>query len=101
MEGEWRHMNAHKAYYDMLHFVTDAQQGIPKLCSCGSIKKENVDEEDTYDSLGKDISSAKTTRMTGCISSNHGLWVCNTRLRGSKYGFTTMRTFRESAKNLR
>ncbi|WZZ91530.1 hypothetical protein YC2023_120109 [Brassica napus] len=35
----------------MLHFVADAQQGIPKLCPCGSITKESVDEEDTYDYL--------------------------------------------------
>ncbi|KAL0806401.1 hypothetical protein Bca101_098893 [Brassica carinata] len=29
----------------------DAQQGIPKLCPCGSITKEVVDEEETYDYL--------------------------------------------------
>nr|VDD33234.1 unnamed protein product [Brassica oleracea] len=44
-------MKAHKAYYNMLHFVADAQQGIPKLCPCRSITKEVVDEEDTYDYL--------------------------------------------------
>ncbi|KAF3596065.1 hypothetical protein DY000_02020517 [Brassica cretica] len=51
MEEEQRDMKAHKAYYDMLDFVADAQQGIPKLCPCGSITKEFVDEEDTYDYL--------------------------------------------------
>ncbi|WZZ68777.1 hypothetical protein YC2023_080147 [Brassica napus] len=40
MEDELRDMKAHKAYYNMLHFVADAQQGIPKLCPCGSITKE-------------------------------------------------------------
>ncbi|CAH8386061.1 unnamed protein product [Eruca vesicaria subsp. sativa] len=49
----------------------------------------------TTTSLGKDTSSAKTTRMAGYISYNHGLWGCNKRLRGSKYGFTTMKTFSE------
>ncbi|KAG2316441.1 hypothetical protein Bca52824_019563 [Brassica carinata] len=44
-------MKAHKAYYNMLHAVADAQQGIPKLCPCGSITKEIVDEEDTYEYL--------------------------------------------------
>ncbi|KAG2296607.1 hypothetical protein Bca52824_043276 [Brassica carinata] len=51
MEEELRDMKAHKAYYNMLHFVANAQQGIPKLCPCGSITKEVVDEEDTYDYL--------------------------------------------------
>ncbi|KAG2295706.1 hypothetical protein Bca52824_042375 [Brassica carinata] len=51
MEEELRDMKARKAHYDMLHFVADAQQGIPKLCPCGSITKESVDEEDTYDYL--------------------------------------------------
>ncbi|XP_033143436.1 uncharacterized protein LOC103855413 isoform X2 [Brassica rapa] len=51
MEDELRDMKAHKAYYNMLHFVADAQQGIPQLCPCGSITKEVVDEEDTYDYL--------------------------------------------------
>ncbi|KAG2313473.1 hypothetical protein Bca52824_025030 [Brassica carinata] len=51
MEEELRDMKAHKAYYNMLHFISDAQQGIPKLCPCGSITKEIVDEEDTYDYL--------------------------------------------------
>ncbi|KAF2561296.1 hypothetical protein F2Q70_00014698 [Brassica cretica] len=51
MEEELRDMKAHKAYYNMFHFVSDAQQGIPKLCPCGSITKEFVDEEDTYDFL--------------------------------------------------
>lgn len=71
----------------------ESTQRIPKLCPCGSITKEFVDEEDT--------SSAKTTRMTGCISGNHRLWVCNKKLRGSKYGFTSMRNFWESARHLR
>ncbi|KAL0856538.1 hypothetical protein Bca101_061691 [Brassica carinata] len=51
MDEEQRDMKAHKAYYNMLHAVADAQQGIPKLCPCGSITKEIVDEEDTYDYL--------------------------------------------------
>ncbi|CAH8373134.1 unnamed protein product [Eruca vesicaria subsp. sativa] len=51
MEEEQRHKKAHKTYYDMLHFFTDAQQEIPKLCPYGSITKEIVDEEDTYDYL--------------------------------------------------
>ncbi|KAL0729638.1 hypothetical protein Bca4012_025731 [Brassica carinata] len=49
MEEELRDKKAHKAYYQMLDFVANAQQGIPKLCPCGSITKEVVDEEDTYD----------------------------------------------------
>ncbi|KAG2286938.1 hypothetical protein Bca52824_046542 [Brassica carinata] len=44
-------MKAHKDYYNMLHYVADAQQGIPQLYPCGSITKEVVDEEDTYDYL--------------------------------------------------
>ncbi|KAG2271318.1 hypothetical protein Bca52824_065873 [Brassica carinata] len=56
MEEERRDMKAHKAYINMLDFVADAQQGIPKLCPYGSIIKEIVDEEDTYDYLpGKKI----------------------------------------------
>ncbi|KAF3515962.1 hypothetical protein DY000_02059341 [Brassica cretica] len=51
MKEELRDMKAHKSYYNMLHFVSDAQQRIPKLCPCGSITKEFVDEEDTYDYL--------------------------------------------------
>ncbi|KAL0750377.1 hypothetical protein Bca101_032380 [Brassica carinata] len=51
MEEELRDMKAHKAYYNMLHFISDAQQGISKLFPCGSITKEFVDEEDTYDYL--------------------------------------------------
>ena len=51
MEEEQRDMKAHKAHYDMLFAVADAQHGIPKLCPCGSITKEFVDEEDTYDYL--------------------------------------------------
>ncbi|CAH8392474.1 unnamed protein product [Eruca vesicaria subsp. sativa] len=51
MEEERRDMKAHKAYCDMLDFIANAQQGIPKLCPCGSITKEFVDEEDTYDYL--------------------------------------------------
>ena len=44
-------MKAHKDYYNMLYAVADAQQGIPQICPCGSITKELVDEEDTYDYL--------------------------------------------------
>ncbi|KAG2308309.1 hypothetical protein Bca52824_028057 [Brassica carinata] len=63
MEEELRDKKAHKAYYQMLDFVANAQQGIPKLCFCGSITKEVVDEEDTYDyHPGKGTSSAKTSR---------------------------------------
>ncbi|KAG2308331.1 hypothetical protein Bca52824_028079 [Brassica carinata] len=51
MEEEHRDMKAHKAYYNMLDFVANAQQGIPKPCLCGSITKELVDESDTYDYL--------------------------------------------------
>ncbi|XP_048593732.1 uncharacterized protein LOC125577071 [Brassica napus] len=51
MEEELRDMKARKDYYNMLHYVADAQQGIPQLCPCGSITKEVVDEEDTYDYL--------------------------------------------------
>ncbi|KAG2315802.1 hypothetical protein Bca52824_018924 [Brassica carinata] len=51
MEEEQRELKEHKAYYNMLHFVAEAQQGIPKLCPCGSITKEFVDEDDTYDYL--------------------------------------------------
>lgn len=46
-----RDMKAHKDYYNMLYAVSDAQQGIPQMCPCGSITKEFVDEEDTYDYL--------------------------------------------------
>ncbi|KAL0835339.1 hypothetical protein Bca101_087228 [Brassica carinata] len=51
MEEELRDKKAHKDYYNMLDFVANAQQGIPKLFPCGSITKETVDEEDTYDYL--------------------------------------------------
>ncbi|KAF2544474.1 hypothetical protein F2Q68_00030385 [Brassica cretica] len=51
MEEELRDKKAQKDYYNMLDFVANAQQGIPKLCPCGSITKETVDEEDTYDYL--------------------------------------------------
>ena len=78
-------------------------------------------------SLGKDTSSAKTSRyevsfylfhllavicllfdlffsfgrMTVCITGNHGLWVCKKRLRGSNRKFSAMRTFLESVRHLR
>ena len=51
MEEELRDKKAQKDYYNMVDFVANAQQGIPKLCPCGSITKETVDEEDTYDYL--------------------------------------------------
>ncbi|CAH8382601.1 unnamed protein product [Eruca vesicaria subsp. sativa] len=51
MEEELRDQKARRDYYNMLHFVADAQQGIPKLCPCGSITKETVDEDDSYDYL--------------------------------------------------
>ncbi|KAF3525255.1 hypothetical protein F2Q69_00050660 [Brassica cretica] len=41
MEEELKDMKAHKDYYNMLYFVAYAQQGIPKICPCGSITKEN------------------------------------------------------------
>ncbi|KAL0747617.1 hypothetical protein Bca101_029619 [Brassica carinata] len=44
-------MKAHKDYYNIFYAVADAQQGIPQNCPCGSITKELVDEEDTYDYL--------------------------------------------------
>ncbi|KAF3543642.1 hypothetical protein DY000_02001804 [Brassica cretica] len=51
MDEEQRDMKAHKAYYQKVDFVSNSQQGIPQLCPCGSITKEIVDEEDTYDYL--------------------------------------------------
>ncbi|XP_009138215.1 uncharacterized protein LOC103862266 isoform X2 [Brassica rapa] len=51
MEEELRDMKARKDYYNMLHAVSDAQQGIPQFCPCGSLTKEVVDEDDTYDYL--------------------------------------------------
>ncbi|KAG2296601.1 hypothetical protein Bca52824_043270 [Brassica carinata] len=42
-------MKAHKAYYQRVDFVSNSMQGILQLCPCGSITKEIVDEEDTYD----------------------------------------------------
>ncbi|KAF2544664.1 hypothetical protein F2Q68_00028537 [Brassica cretica] len=49
MEEELRDMKARKDYYNMLHAVSDAQQGIPQFCPCGALTKEVVDEDDTYD----------------------------------------------------
>ena len=67
MEEERRDMKAHKAYINMLDFVADAQQGIPKLCPYGSIIKEIVDEEDTYDYLpGKKILHLQRLRGVNC-----------------------------------
>nr|VDC90971.1 unnamed protein product [Brassica oleracea] len=51
MEEELRDMKARKDYYNMLHAVSDAQQGIPQFCPCGALTKEVVDEDDTYDYL--------------------------------------------------
>ena len=51
MDEEQRDMKAHEAYYQRVDFVSNSLQGIPQLCPCGSIKKEIVDEEDTYDYL--------------------------------------------------
>ncbi|KAF2612079.1 hypothetical protein F2Q70_00008323 [Brassica cretica] len=51
MDEEQRDMKAHKAYYQRVDFVSNSLQGIPQLCPCGSIMKEIVDEEDTYDYL--------------------------------------------------
>ncbi|KAF2564839.1 hypothetical protein F2Q70_00015375 [Brassica cretica] len=52
MEEELRDKKAQKDYYNMVGFFANAQQGIPKLCPCGSITKETVDEEDTDSALG-------------------------------------------------
>ncbi|CDY59482.1 BnaC03g72050D [Brassica napus] len=46
MEEELRDMKARKAHYDMLHFVADAQQGIPKLCPYTSSAKTSRFEND-------------------------------------------------------
>ncbi|CDY24021.1 BnaC03g16700D [Brassica napus] len=54
MEEELRDMKARKAHYDMLHFM----------------KRIHMTT-----SQGKDTSSAKTSRMTGCILGSHGLWL--------------------------
>ncbi|XP_048638188.1 uncharacterized protein LOC106356669 [Brassica napus] len=51
MDEEQRDMKARKAYYQRVDFVFNSLQGIPQLCPCGSITKEIVDEEDTYDYL--------------------------------------------------
>ncbi|KAG2292507.1 hypothetical protein Bca52824_039176 [Brassica carinata] len=51
MEEELRDKKAQKEYYNMIDFVANAQHGIPKICPCGSITKETVDEDDTYDYL--------------------------------------------------
>ncbi|KAF2604621.1 hypothetical protein F2Q70_00026952 [Brassica cretica] len=64
IEEELRDMKAHKAYYNMLHFVANAQQGIPKMCPCGSITKESsMKRIHMTTSLGKDTSYAKTMRQ--------------------------------------
>ncbi|WZY69211.1 hypothetical protein YC2023_001451 [Brassica napus] len=74
MEEELRDMKAHKAYISMVDFVAEAQQGIPKLCPCGSITKETVDEEDTYDYLpGKRYFICKDFEICDSCSS---LFVC-------------------------
>uniref|UniRef100_A0A0D3DD11 Uncharacterized protein n=1 Tax=Brassica oleracea var. oleracea TaxID=109376 RepID=A0A0D3DD11_BRAOL len=51
MDEEQRDMKAHKAYYERVDFVSNSLQRILQLCPCGSITKEIVDEEDTYDYL--------------------------------------------------
>ncbi|CAH8385084.1 unnamed protein product [Eruca vesicaria subsp. sativa] len=51
MDPEARDEKARKEYYRKLDFFSNAQQGIPKLCPCGSITKLIVDEDDTYDYL--------------------------------------------------
>ncbi|XP_013614000.1 PREDICTED: uncharacterized protein LOC106320177 [Brassica oleracea var. oleracea] len=51
MDEEQRDMKAHKAYYQRVDFVSNSLQGIPQLCPCGSIPKQIVDKEDTYDYL--------------------------------------------------
>lgn len=47
------------------------------------------------------ISTILFGRMTAFISGNHGLRVWQKRLRGSNYGFTSMRSFSESVRHLR
>lgn len=72
MEEELRDMKARKDYYNMLHYVADAQQGIPQLCPCGSITKEVVDEEDTYDYLpGKRYFICKDFEVYSVVCSSH------------------------------
>ncbi|KAL0855061.1 hypothetical protein Bca101_060213 [Brassica carinata] len=62
-------MKARKDYYNMLFAVSDAQKGIPKLCPCGSITKEFVDEEDTYDYLpGKRYFICKDYQVRSILS---------------------------------
>ncbi|WZZ19458.1 hypothetical protein YC2023_112547 [Brassica napus] len=80
MEEELRDMKARKAHYDMLHFVADAQQGIPKLCPCGSITKESVDEEDTYDYLpGKRYFICKDFEVCSVVSVAFWIHCCLTK----------------------
>ncbi|KAL0733153.1 hypothetical protein Bca4012_009363 [Brassica carinata] len=62
-------MKAQKDYYNMLFAVSDAQMGIPKLCPCGSITKEFVDEEDTYGYLpGKRYFICKNYQVRSILS---------------------------------
>ncbi|KAL0771131.1 hypothetical protein Bca101_036282 [Brassica carinata] len=51
MDEEQRDMKAHKTYYQRVDFISNSLHGISQLCPCGSITKEIVDEEDTYDYL--------------------------------------------------
>ncbi|KAL0847676.1 hypothetical protein Bca101_020922 [Brassica carinata] len=44
-------MKAQKAYYQRVDYVSNSLHGIPQMCPCGSITKEIVDEDDTYDYL--------------------------------------------------
>jgi len=112
MEEELRDMKAHKDYYNMLYSLQMRNKVFLSSAPVDqSRRKSLMKRTHMTTSLGKDILSAKTTRyivfsvinilllrnefavwqwllcfgrMTGCISGNHGLWVCNKRLRGSK-----------------
>ncbi|WZZ91244.1 hypothetical protein YC2023_119823 [Brassica napus] len=85
MEEELRDMKAHKDYYNMLYSLQMRNKVFLSSAPVDqSRRKSLMKRTHMTTSLGKDTSSAKTTRMTGCISGNHGLWVCNKRLRGSK-----------------
>ncbi|KAG5414967.1 hypothetical protein IGI04_002534 [Brassica rapa subsp. trilocularis] len=74
MEEELRDKKAQKDYYNMVDFVANAQQGIPKMCPCGSITKETVNEDDTYDYLlGKRYFICKDFEGCTVINLNDGL----------------------------
>ncbi|KAL0898865.1 hypothetical protein Bca101_082826 [Brassica carinata] len=51
MDASMEDMKAQKAYYQRVDYVSNSLHGIPQMCPCGSITKEIVDEDDTYDYL--------------------------------------------------